>query len=153
MESKVEKTKCNFKLGQFKTVKKVDDDVVETLVEPLTQNDYADGWSMVLPKGNKTSTRHHFNVFLSQLPPHLWGKIRFDSKDNYLPIEDNIYLYTIKKTDMDDTLFQLYDMMNCEYNHDNHDNISKLYNELNKQNVRGWIMLRAKSVMSGNLTN
>ena len=97
MESKNEQNKCNFKLGQFKASMQVGDTYVEQVVDPLTQSDYADGWCMVLPKANKLSTKHHFSVFLSQLPPHLWSKVRYDSKYNYLPIEDNIYFYTLKK--------------------------------------------------------
>lgn len=150
MENRVE-TKCNFKLGQFKIVTKMEETEVEQLIEPLNQNDYAEGWRMVLPNVHKTSTRHHFNVSLANLPPHLWSKIRYDVKCNYLPIMDNIYQYTVKKHDSDEDLFELYHLVNNpdpNYNWDKLDLVQELYNSLQKENVKGWIMTRAKSLLS-----
>jgi hypothetical protein len=59
---------------------------------------------------------------------------------------NNIYLYTLKKTDADEQLFALYELLDKNCN--KIDSILQLYNELNKQNVRGWIMLKAKSLIN-----
>ena len=72
----------NFKLGQFKTSYVVNDEKVELLIDPLSQNDMAEDWRLVLPSINRTSTRHHFNIYLSQLPQHLWYKLFQENNNN-----------------------------------------------------------------------
>ena len=78
-----------FKLGQFKVSQTVGETKCDVLVDPLTQTDMADGWNMVLPRKNKSSTRHHFNIMLSQLPVHLWYRVEKDNDEYYYNISDN----------------------------------------------------------------
>lgn len=138
----------NTKLGYYTVkMKHVNNSVTEHEVQPLTQKELASGWQQVLPKKNRNSSVHHFSVYLSQLPPYLWSKL-CDMNTNpafYSTIKDNIYHYTVKKSKADDTmqrlnheLFKTYPDVNV---------ISTLYDKLEQQGVKGWLMLKAKHML------
>lgn len=137
----------NFKLGQFKTSMMVNDEKVTVLVDPLTQNDMAEDWQLVLPTTNKTRTRHHFNIYLAQLPKHLWHRLNQENNEYYHLIKDNIYSYSVKISDTDDMLLRLYDLVNMPDYRLYLDEIKDLYSELYKENVRGWIMIKTKKLI------
>jgi len=142
------------KHGQFKVVSKsLENQPTEYIINPHSQEEYADGWSQVLPRVNKNSTTHHFNVYLSQLPPHLWKLIRRETDKNgieqYLTIFDNIYTYTITPSPTDDDVFKLYELVTKQYpNNADLQNIRDLHKILETGNnrVKGWLMMRAKKL-------
>ena len=119
------------------------------LCKPLTQSDYADGWQYVLPKRTKNSDLHNWNVSLAQLPPHLWKKFRTyyndDGKECYRKINDGIYVYNVVRTDYDDMMCKLYQHLQ-KVNPDKN-MIRNLINEL-KDNVSGWLLLRANKMIA-----
>jgi hypothetical protein len=149
MQNSNEKSKStdNFKLGQFKTSYVVNDEKVELLIDPLSQNDMAEDWRLVLPSINRTSTRHHFNVYLSQLPQHLWYKLFQENNEYYRTIKDNIYSYSVKVSESDDKLLLLFDLLNTVDCRVHLEKIRNLYSELYKENVRGWIMIKTKRLL------
>jgi hypothetical protein len=137
----------NFKLGQFKTRVMVDSVPVEQLIEPLSQNDMADDWQLVLPTTKKNSTKHHFNIYLSQLPKHLWNRLEKENNEYYKTIKDNIYNYSVKISDTDNYMFRLFNILNTVDYRVHYDEIKELYSLLYKMNVRGWIMIKTKNLI------
>jgi len=137
----------NFKLGQFKSKQLVNEETVEVVIEPLTQNELADNWRLVLPKRDKSVTRHHFNIFLAQLPFHLWGRLFKENNEYYKEIRDNIYYYSVKVSDNDELVRRLYNLLNTPDYRVHLDEINKLYSHLYKENVRGCLMIKAKSLL------
>ncbi len=136
------------KHGQF-YVNHLDKDgkKTEVLVNPLSQEDIADGWYQVLPKPNKTSTTHHFSVYLSQLPPHLWSRVRADKDktDTYRLIKDKIYTYSVKVSKHDDEIRKMYKLVRTTY--PNVEEITKQFKLLQSARVKGWVMTRAHHIM------
>ena len=113
----------------------------------LTQQELSDGWRQKLPKKLKKSIIHSFSIYLSQLPEHLWHKIKrdYNTSNKYNVIIDNIFSYNIKPSILDDQVKKLYN--HVIYNKYNTKEISSLYTELLKQNVSGWLMMRAKTLI------
>lgn len=116
-------------------------------VNQLSQKELSEGWQLVLPMQTKRSNIHNFNILLDNLPCHLWNKLRNNNvnKEYYSTIKDNIYHYTVKKSDTDSLLLSLYREINETL--PNRDIVSKLYQELYQTGIRGWIMLKAKSLL------
>lgn len=128
----------------------------EVICKPLSQEDYANSWQVVLPRPSKYNKQpiHHWSVTLGQLPPHLWSKYRSEvNKDgtnfNHV-IYDNIYHYTVSKTEHDNTLFALRKELKRGYNA-NRDTIYKYVKELD--GINSWLVLRALKFLKGHLEN
>jgi hypothetical protein len=134
-----------FKLGQFKVSQTVGETRCDVLVDPLTQIDMADGWNMVLPKKKKTSTRHHFNIMLSQLPVHLWYRVKKYNDEYYYNISDSIYDYSIRVTNSDSLLLELYDETNKSYY--NKTTLQTLYNKIDNEHCNGWLMIKTRQLL------
>ncbi len=113
---------------------------------PLTQMELSDGWVQVLPRRTRNNESFHFNVYLSELPPHLWHKLREDYNGGYKLVKNNIYHYTVKKSSMDDMCHQLYKLVHMD--NPNRDRMIKLVNKLESHKMRGWLLLRAKEMCS-----
>ena len=135
------------KHGQF-YIKPNKDKPEKILVESLKQEDYADGWNMILPRLHKNTTTHHFRIYLSNLPPHLWGKLYIGEENYYKQIRDNIYTYSVKISKYDDELFELYKYVNFNVSAPfNIDKISKYFIVLQNARIKGWIMTRAYNIL------
>jgi hypothetical protein len=135
------------KLGQFKTTMIVDNIKNVVLINPLSQNELAEGWQLVLPTANKIKSKSHFNVYLAQLPYHLWHHLMQESCEYYRLIKDNIYTYSVKVSETDSYLFRLYELLNTVDYRVHIKEINNLYSDLYKENVRGWIMIKAKNLL------
>ena len=126
----------------------------EVVCKPLSQEDYANGWQCVLPRPSKYNKQpiHHWSVTLGQLPPHLWSKYRPEvNKDgtNFNPVIcDNIYHYTVSKTEHDNTLFALRKELQRGYNA-NRDTVYKYVKELD--GINSWLVIRALKFLKGHL--
>jgi len=122
---------------------------VKLLVNPLSQEEIADGWSQVLPVPHKKSTIHHFSVYLSQLPPHLWNRVRHhtnpEKSDTYHVIKDNIYTYSVKVSKHDNEIRKMYNLVRA--NRPNLEEISQQFKLLQSARVKGWVMTRAHHLM------
>ncbi len=138
------------KHGQFKVYfNTLDNTPVEHVINPPTQEELAEGWQLVVPHKGKNSTIHHFSVYLSQLPPYLWKSLQKtwdDNSEQYKTIEDGIYQYSVKMSKHDDQIQQLYELVIKHY--PNKSEVSKVYDYLEKQRVKGWLMLRAKNIIT-----
>jgi hypothetical protein len=128
-------------LGQFY--------VGSTLCNPISQEDLANGWRMVLPKSSPYVKQHIYNVELSYLPEHLWHKVNRRnmraSEENYPNIYDGIYTYWVKQTTYDNLMFELFEEM--RQLHPNEDTIRNLVSELEQHRVKGWLMIRARQFL------
>ena len=120
-------------------------DYSKFICSPLTQDQLSDGWVQVLPRRTRNNETFHFNVQLSELPSHLWHKVKEDFNGNYKLVKNNIYHYTVKKTVMDDMCFQLYKLVYS--NNPNLDRMSKLVSKLESHKMRGWLLIKARSIL------
>lgn len=115
---------------------------------PLTQHEISEGWVQVLPRRTRNNETFHFNVTLTELPFHLWNKLRVDydenGKERYKNIKNNIYSYTVKKSNTDDMAQQLYRLVFLD--NPNKDRIQKLVTKLESHKARGWLLLKAKEM-------
>ena len=128
----------------------------EIVCKPLSQEDYANSWQVVLPRPSKYYKQpiHHWSVTLAQLPPHLWSKYKEvvdeDGRKFYPIIRDNIYHYTVTKTEHDETLRALREELQCGYKA-NKNIVHKYVKEL--YGLNSWLVVRALNFLKGNLEN
>ena len=112
---------------------------------PLTQKEIAEGWCQKVPQKNKKSIQHHFSITLDELPFNLWNKINKYSNGEFYIVKNNIFLYSIAKTEYDELLFQLYNEIS-KYNL-NLDIIQELYENL-KSKFNGWLIIKANLLLN-----
>ena len=139
-------TNTGLKHGQFKV--KFPNDDISYIVNPLSQDEIAEGWQHVLPAATKKATIHHFSIYLSQLPPHLWKYLKkrtVEGNDEYYPVQDKIYHYSIKLTKHDRYVFALYEQVMKQY--PDYDKVIQLYDYLDQYRIKGWIMTLAKNML------
>ena len=142
--------KNNFRLGQFRAkMVALDGTTQECVVDYPTQQELAEGWRLVLPKKSKTQPSHHFSVYLSQLPPYLWKSLHLkydrEGREHYNTVHDNIYSYTVKKTQSDGTVFKLFNAVNKIIPDKQY--IKSMLIELEKDHVKGWLIVKAQSLL------
>lgn len=137
--------------GQFYVYDKFPENVVvERLINPLSQEELADGWRMVLPRPSKNRSVHHHSVYLSYLPEHLWRYLKLytnsDGVEQFRVLRDNIYHYSVKRTPYDSLLLDLYREVTRYV--PNVDRIRDLLTNTDLQNYKhgGWLMLRARNM-------
>lgn len=142
--------KNNFRLGQFKAkMVALDGTTQEYVVDYPTQQELAEGWRPVLPKKSKTQPSHHFSVYLSQLPPYLWKYLHLkydrEGREHYNTVHDNIYSYTVKKTPSDEISFKLFNEVKKII--PDRQKIKSMLIDLEKDHVKGWLIVKAQSLM------
>jgi hypothetical protein len=141
------------------------------VVNPLTQKELADGWRLVLPKarseriiisnGKKKFTRRNklykiFRINLSQLPEHLWDRRRTIYEDgvfSHYIVKDNLYLYIVNQTPVDNEITQLFNYVNLKNNSINLDENDMLcirshVQTLEDNDVKGWVYIRGKRLLA-----
>jgi hypothetical protein len=137
--------------GQFKvTTKTSNNDVIEHVVNHHSQEELANRWQLIIPNRTKKSTIHHFSVYLSQLPHYLWKHIHISWTNNeqYDTINYGIYQYSVKMSKYDCDIQKLYKLVmkqNLDKNQLNQ--LTQLHDHLEKQRVKGWIMICAKNAL------
>jgi hypothetical protein len=140
----------NYKHGDLTVdFKTVNNNKVQYIVNQLTQEEMAEGWQLVVPRLKSKSTLHHFSIYLSQLPPHLWKKLYLSYTDNvkhYNIIKDGVYHYNVKLSKYDNDIKKMMKSIN-KYDYDS---AHKLYNHLEKQRIKGWVMFYAKNKLNSN---
>jgi hypothetical protein len=151
------------KYGSF-TVKVNSEDVV---VNPLSQKELSEGWRLVVPKvkssrvvlsyGNKKVLKNKknykiFRINFSQLPEHLWCKVHEKYEDgqySHSVARDNMYLYIIKDSPVDKEIKELYNYLFYKnYTDEIVQSIKDLVTVLEDNNISGWVLLRAKMIIS-----
>jgi hypothetical protein len=157
----------------------------ELMVKQVSDKDMANGWRVVMPtKFNKT---YNLNIYLTQLPPHLWKHlflyfntdIRNDDDDeyvnmnklddnkyqyfsyikndnyNFIPngefkyknIREGPYIYSINKTEYDNDIIELYNLVTDLNGNLDREYILSLYNNLKDNNFNGWLMIKTKQLL------
>jgi hypothetical protein len=114
---------------------------------PLTQKEIANGWCQKIPMNNKKSIQHHFSITLDELPFNLWNKINKYSNDEFYIVKNNIFLYSITKTEYDELIFNLYNEINKSK--PNLNIIKELYENL-KSKFNGWLIIKANLLLQKN---
>jgi hypothetical protein len=144
-------------------------------VKNISQEDIADGWQLIIPSKYKkykinnneqdddnaildkslySNEIHHFNISLSELPPHLWNKpiikkyLYSDDLDenNCFTIQDKIYIYSINKTEDYEQIYSLYNEFNKIIKNNNY--IINLYNYCYEHKIKGWLMIKVNKYIS-----
>ena len=149
MISEKENNEAGLKHGQFYVNCKTENNkITRVLVDPLSQDDYVNGWRMILPKLHKNTTTHHFSIYLSNLPPHLWGRLYIDKDDFYKKINDNIYTYSVKISKYDNELLNLYKYVNHNVKRPyDIKKISEYFGLLQEARIKGWIMTHSYNIL------
>ena len=170
----IDNKNINNKLGYFivpLNIKSLSSNFEKILfqVKNISQEDIADGWKIILPSkykkykinNNDTSEEssynnqiHHFNISLSELPPHLWNKpiikkyLYSDDLDenNCFTIIDKIYVYSINKTEHYEKIYSLHNEFNKYIKNNNY--IIDLYNYCYENNIKGWLMIVVNKYIS-----
>ena len=93
------------------------------------------------------SIQHHFSITLDELPFNLWNKINKYSNDEFYIVKNNIFLYSITKTEYDELIFNLYNEINKSK--PNLNIIKELYENL-KSKFNGWLIIKANLLLQKN---
>ena len=107
----------------------------------LSQCDLAEGWNISM-KRKKYKNQLETNIYLSNLPPHLFHK--FD--ETYMIINDRGLKYNIIKTKHDTKVFELYNELNK--NIINIIKIKELYNYCKSNNINGWLIINVEKLIN-----
>ena len=160
----------NGKYGSFMAnIKCSDGTFNEYTIKPLSQNEIAQGWQLVLPRRKKivvkytndkgveeernTTNEFYFKINLAQLPRHLYGKLRPVYKNGELShyhARDNIYNYIVNLTCVDKEIRELALFLN--QHNDSIANISdemeshyrQCYQRVVEADVYGWVVFVCK---------
>ena len=125
-----------------------------TFIKPLSQNELANGWQLVVPKvinkviknldENKTlkSNVYRSKINLAQLPFFLWAKRRLLSNGNSKAHHRSHYFY-IEKSPVDKEITKLVNIIQGSYNPDNSETVLQLLNVLKENDIYGWVVIKA----------
>ena len=141
-----------------------------TLIKPLSQNDLAVGWRLVVPRVRRITktykddhdnvvSKQGYNIYrskvnLAQLPYYLWSKSRVlriinqftkleDSPS--IRVNDMSHHYFITPTNVDQEIKELVSLINKPFDNTYKETISNLVNILKDNNVYGWPVIIASS--------
>jgi hypothetical protein len=139
----------------------------EVRIDKLSENEKLEGWRRVLPnfvvreeeifrnKNNikvRKKIRHlsTLHINLSQVPNHLWKKIKTNYKENNIIsyyTRDKIYKYYIKTTAVDDKIKKLHHLL--KFSKVNKKLLKSLLNDIKKENIsKGWIILKGEDILN-----
>lgn len=126
-----------------------------TFVKPLSQNELAQGWKLVVPRmkrvrkeqvdelGNNTvrvsSNVYRSKINLSQLPGYLWHKV----KDGKTRITDKAHHYYIEPSSVDNEIKKLVGLLSRPYSVENTEQVKSLLEVLQENDVYGWPVIVA----------
>jgi hypothetical protein len=142
-------------------------------VSPLSQQELANGWRLVLPKKKminvikknenneeisvRKTNESFFKINLSQLPPYLFSKLKNLYRGELLSqytARDNCYIYIVNLTPVDNEIRKLFNY--CQ----NYDNGMTLFSDSDKEEIReclsvvneheikGWVVMKANRLFS-----
>jgi len=109
-------------------------------IDILSDNEYADGWMVKLPKRKKSSEIKTLDISLNELPLHLFPKIDIYNLNEKVIIKDHIYTYVINKSDHDNIIYQLYEELFIKKSN----NITDLLKYCNDNNINGSLIKYAE---------
>ena len=128
------------------------------LIKPLSQNELACGWKLVVPRVKrmiKTYKDEHENIVtkqgyntyrskvnMAQLPYFLWNKVRVFKNGN-IRVNDKSHQFLIIPTNVDQEIKELVLLINKPYDILHRDEICNLLNILKDNNVYGWPVIIA----------
>lgn len=136
-------------------------DIVQYTVPMLSQNEYANGWTQVVPRkrfymkhykdeNGVTRTRlgsnvYKMNVTLAGLPYHLWHRIH-TTKYGVNTVQDGLYHYYVNSTNVDSEIRELVKLTNDVYQLKYSDRVIDLLHTLKDNDVYGWVVIKATSM-------
>lgn len=136
---------------------------VEKMINPLTQNELAEGWEQVVPSPRSKvyfitkngsnfrrtkKLKHYFKIDLSKLPENLWDKLKPVYEEglfSYSIVQNKIFVYIVNPSVVDNEIRELYCLINQQ--HFNKEKAMKLLQVLEDNNIHGWVVIRAKNLI------
>jgi hypothetical protein len=123
-----------------------------TFVKPLSQNDLADEWRLVVPRIKRQNTTdmnqkylnniYRSKVTLCQLPRHLWCK-RKNLRNGNIRITEKSHYYYVDKTNVDDEIITLERILSNPYDILYKEKVNELLEVIKDNNITGWVTLKA----------
>ena len=142
-------------------------DSKEVIVNPLSQNELADGWNLVIPRPQrkliyynrngrfimrKKKLFNYFKIDLSKLPESLWHKLTPVYEEgiySYCTVKDNRFIYIVNPTVIDDEIRELVYLMNqLKFNTSR---VMELLQILQDNDIHGWVVIKAKKLIGTNV--
>lgn len=139
-------------------------------ISSLSQLELSNGWRQVLPKKRKIkvnkddsdclrvkTNESFFKINLSQLPPHLFGKLRpiyRNTKFSHYIAKDKCYVYIVNQTPVDDEIRRLvnycemYDNCGVRYfDNEKIEDMKRCLDLLNENDIRGCVVIKSKRLL------
>jgi len=117
----------------------------ECELQPLSQDELAEGWIQKTPTRTIDKIYHHFSIKLTELSPNLWNKLKYNKDNDCYDVKDGIYEYSIVKSEFDNDIFELYKeifLLTPNFN-----KIKEIYELLKHNDYNGWLLLKAKKLI------
>ena len=129
-----------------------------TYIKPLSQNELAQGWQLVVPKRRyrytyvtdeynnnvlkKNTNIYHSKINLAQLPRHLWHKRRLLHNGNSKVCDASHYYY-IETSNIDTEVIELVNLLEQPYDINKKEQVISLISTLKENDVYGWPVIKA----------
>ena len=141
---------------------------IET-ISPLSQQELAEGWRLVLPKRIKKNNNNNedinirktnksfFKINLAQLPPHLFNRLKSIYREGgflHYIVHDNCYVYIVNPTQVDNeikNLFkycQLYDSGFTLFTDEENKEIKNSLFNVNELDIKGWVVMKSNRLFN-----
>jgi hypothetical protein len=133
-----------------------------TNVKPLSQNELAQGWQLVVPRvkrikkeqkdelGNATvkvsSNIYRSKINLAQLPLHLWCRLNRNNNK----IVDKSHHYFVEATPVDDDIITLVNILKQPYSEQYTTRVHSILETLKENDIYGWAIIRATELYTQN---
>lgn len=148
----------------FVESKEMDMEYKSITVNPLSQNELADGWTQVVPKANykmnisnrygkqvlhKKHLYNYFKIDLAKLPENLWNRLEPVYEENiysYSIAKYNRYVYIVNPTVVDEEIRELKSLLDNTTNV-NTTRILELLQVLQDNDIYGWLVIKAKNTI------
>jgi hypothetical protein len=132
---------------------------VSNLIKPLSQNDLAGGWRLVVPRVKRiaktykdettgeTVTKQGYNIYrvkvnMAQLPYHLWKRVH-TTRNGMVRVNDKSHHYIVNPTNVDSEIRELVTLLNEPYDSLYREQVINLVNVLSDNKVYGWPIIAA----------
>ena len=155
------------KYGSFNiTMKDLEGNEFEYIVNPLSQKELAQGWNLVVPNKRvyftteknedgserrvRKSNESFFKVNLSQLPNSLWDRVKTKNykESSQRRAVNGCYVYILTETPVDDEIRELREWIHCADNEDYVDRVrvAELCSKLEENDINGWVLIRGRQL-------
>ena len=121
-----------------------------SFIKPLSQNDLAYDWRLVVPRIKKNTditSKFQNNIYrskvtLCQLPRHLYTKRKTLRNGNIRATEAS-HIFYIDKTNVGDEIIELVQILDNSYDISYKERVCDLLEVIKDNNINGWVTIKA----------